>query len=267
MHPLDAQVSAAMREIAAAALRPRFRRLAAGDISEKTPGDYVTIADRESEDMLTERLPRLLGGSRVIGEEACAADPALMDAVADGTVWIVDPLDGTANFAAGREPFAMMVALVEDGETRAGWILDPIGGRMCHAALGGGAFVDGARIVSRASGAAPPIAALATRYLPAEVRAEVRERARGRFAHADPPGCAGEQYPRVALGRNDIALFWRALPWDHAPGALFLNEAGGRLARLDGTPYRVTDRAHGLLAAATPTLWEQARAILAGEAP
>lgn len=255
-----------MRDIADAALRPRFRRLAAGDISEKGPGDYVTVADRESEDMLAERLPKLLAGSRVIGEEACAADAALIDAVAGGSVWIVDPLDGTANFAAGREPFAMMVALVADGETQAGWILDPMSGRMCHAALGGGAWIDGGRIRARGTGAAVPIAALATRYLPDDVRVEIKERARGRFAAAEAPGCAGEQYPRVALGRNDVALFWRALPWDHAPGALFLNEAGGRLARLDGTPYRVADRAHGLLAASTPELWDRARTILTGEA-
>ena len=266
MHPLDAPVAALMREIAGAVIVPRFRALAAADIHEKTPGDYVTIADRESEDRLTDGLPRLLAGSRVIGEEACAADPALMDAVGSGTVWIVDPLDGTANFAAGAEPFAMMVALIEDGETQAGWILDPIGGRMCHAALDRGAFIDGERIRARGSGARPPIAALAPRYLPPDVRADVIERSRGRFVEAEPPGCAGEQYPRVALGRNDVALFWRALPWDHAPGALFLNEAGGRLARLDGSAYRVADRATGLLAAATPALWGEARAVLAGDA-
>ena len=77
------------------------------------------------------------------------------------------------------------------------------------------------------------------------------------------PGCAGEQYPRVALGQNDVALFWHALPWDHAPGALWLTEAGGRVARLDGRAYRITDRSTGLLAAATPALWEEARAVLA----
>ena len=59
-----------------------------------------------------------------------------------GTAWIVDPLDGTGNFAAGRTPFAIMVALAEGGVVQAGWILDPVTRRMCHAALGGGAFID-----------------------------------------------------------------------------------------------------------------------------
>lgn len=267
MHALDVPVSALLREVAATVILPRFRRLAAADIVEKTPGDYVTIADKESEERLTEALPRLLAGSRVVGEEACAADPSLMEGLGEGVLWLVDPIDGTGNFAAGRTPFAVMVALVEDGETVAGWILDPVGGRMCHAARGGGAFVDGVRVRARASGAAPPIAALATVYLPDAVRADILARAEGRLAEVPVPRCAGEQYPRLILGKNDVALFWRAMPWDHAPGALLLEEAGGRMARLDGTRYGVADRRTGLLAAATPALWDEARAILTGAVP
>ena len=105
---------------------------------------------------------------------------------------------------------------------------------------------------------------LATRYLPDDVRASVMARSEGHIAIADIPHCAGEQYPRLVLGTNDLALFWRAMPWDHAPGALFLEEAGGRIARIDGRPYRLGDDRPGLLAAASPRLWDEAAERLFG---
>ena len=262
MHALDTAVSALMVRVGAEIVMPHFRRLRVEDIEEKTPGDPVTIADRAAEDALSEGLARFLPDARVIGEEACAADPRLLDNIASGSAWIVDPIDGTSNYAAGEAPFAIMVALVTDGETQAGWILDPMTGRMCHAALGGGAFVDGARVQSRTTGQEPPVAAIAARYLPDDVRETILGRAAGHLAQVPTPRAAGEQYPRLVLGENDLTLFWRALPWDHAPGALFLTEAGGRIARFDGAPYRIGEDRTGLLAAATPALWGRAAEIL-----
>src|SRR6185437_792815 len=97
---------------------PRFEKLESGDISEKGPGDLVTVADIAAEHRLTPALRGLLPGSLVVGEEAVAADPAVL-ALLDGDdyVWVVDPIDGTANFAAGIPLFAVMVALIRRGET------------------------------------------------------------------------------------------------------------------------------------------------------
>jgi fructose-1,6-bisphosphatase/inositol monophosphatase family enzyme len=262
MSPFHAAVDGLMRKIGRDVVMARFRKLAAADIEEKATDDYVTVADKESEARLTEGLLAILPGSHVIGEEAVAADPSLLGHLREGQAWIVDPIDGTGNYAAGRMPFAIMVALAEGGIVQAGWILDPVTRRMCHAALGQGAFVDNKRIEARGTGATHPIGALATRYLPADIRADVERRAEGRITLADIPHCAGEQYPRVVLGVNDIALFWRSMPWDHAPGALFVEEAGGRVARLDGTPYRLGDDRTGLLAAASPRLWDEAAGLL-----
>ncbi|HLZ79824.1 MAG TPA: inositol monophosphatase family protein [Sphingomonas sp.] len=264
MHPLHAAVDGLMRRIGRDVLMAHFQKLDAGDIEEKAPDDYVTIADKQSEAQLIEGLTALIAGSHVVGEEGVAADPALVAEATQGTAWIVDPLDGTGNFAAGRTPFAIMVALAESGVVQAGWILDPVTRRMCHAVLGGGAFIDNRRIEARPTGAAQPIGALATRFLPAEVRAQVIDRAEGHVSIVDIPHCAGEQYPRLVLGTNDLALFWRAMPWDHAPGALFLEEAGGRIARIDGKPYRLGDDRPGLLAAASPRLWDETAEQLFG---
>lgn len=260
---LDAPVSALLRGVARDVVLPGFRNLAADEIMEKAPGDYVTVADQESERRLTAGLLRILPEARVIGEEACAADPALVETIGEGLVWVVDPIDGTHNYSEGIEPFAIMVALLRDGLTQAGWILAPVSDRMCHARIGEGAFVNGARIQSRGSGEAVPLIALPYYFLPDDVRADYDRRFPGKLQQTPIPRCAGEQYPRLALGQNDVALFWKMFPWDHAAGALFLTEAGGRVAHFDGTPYRPDRAGKGLIGAATSELWAHARAVLA----
>ncbi|HEX3499228.1 MAG TPA: inositol monophosphatase family protein, partial [Stellaceae bacterium] len=114
-------------EVAESEVMPRFEKLETGDISEKGPGDLVTVADVASERRLTPALRDLLPGSLVVGEEAAAADPAVLTLLGgDDPVWVVDPIDGTANFAAGIPIFAIMVALIRRGETLAAWIHDPV---------------------------------------------------------------------------------------------------------------------------------------------
>jgi fructose-1,6-bisphosphatase/inositol monophosphatase family enzyme len=263
-HPLHDAVSALMRDVAARIVMPRFRQLDAADIIEKAPDDLVTIADRESEVALAAGLTALLPDSRVIGEEASAADPGIVDSIGEGVVWIVDPIDGTHNFAHGHSPFGIMIALAEDGATQAAWMFDPVLDRMCHAHLGHGASIDGEPVTARGSGAAVPIAGLSFTYLPKEVAADMQARSAGKLTCAPIPRCAAEQYPRIVLGVNDVAMFWRTYPWDHAPGALFVTEAGGKAARFDGTPYAPGQTGTGMLAAATPALWDQAIGILVG---
>ena len=97
------QVGELIREVAATIVLPRFRHLSSDEIQQKAPGDLVTVADKESERALTSGLTALLPGSRVVGEESVAADPSLIERVGEGgAVWIVDPVDGTNNFAAGK---------------------------------------------------------------------------------------------------------------------------------------------------------------------
>jgi fructose-1,6-bisphosphatase/inositol monophosphatase family enzyme len=259
---LTASVAKLMREVARDIVLPRYRNLTADQISEKAADDFVTIADKESELRLAEGLLSILPEAGVIGEEACAADQAILDRAGEGLNWIIDPIDGTGNFAAGHPPFGIMIALADSGTTRAGWILDPLTGRLCHAVLDGGAFIDGERVEARESGATVPIAALAVYFMSEQERADILLRAGGSFMLVDIPRCAAEQYPRLVLGQNDVSIFARSLPWDHAAGTLLLNEAGGRCARLDGSPYRVGDARRGLLGASSPRLWNLAAKTL-----
>ena len=265
MHALTRAVHALMREAAERAILPRWQSLAAHEIQAKAADDVVTIADHESEMILAEGLAKLLPEAAIVGEEAAHADPALLGKLGDALCWIVDPLDGTNNFARGKPPFGVLVALSEAGETVAGWIYDPLSGRLCHALRGKGAFIDGERVAARASGAKPPIAAISLVFADPARRAALMTHIAPHYRLVDIPRCAAEQWPRLALGINDISVFERTHAWDHAAGVLFLGEAGGKAARPDGSPYRVDEpRRTGLLGAASPALWDALAVRMAG---
>src|SRR3954466_2597087 len=112
MNPLVDAVAAVMGEVARTIILPRYKQLAEGEVRAKThPADFVTIADEESERALTESLTALVPGSIVVGEEAVAADPTVLERLLHhDPLWIVDPIDGTANFVNGNPAFAVMVA-------------------------------------------------------------------------------------------------------------------------------------------------------------
>ena len=250
--PLE-PVAELMREVAATIILPRFRSLKSGEISEKTPDDFVTIADQESEKAIIAGLQKIIPSSTVIGEEMCHERPELLRNLhaIDTPLWFVDPLDGTRNFMDGSERFAVMVALRLKRETVGAWILRPADGSLTVAERGSGALLDGTRL--RAPATAKEAGALRgsvlTKFLPPEMQERVRHNG-GKLGEVLPGSmCAGYDYPAIALGELDFVCYWRGLPWDHAPGALILSEAGGSVARYDGSPYQPDGRT-GVLAAA-----------------
>ncbi len=253
---LHAEIAGLLRRVAAEAILPRYRKLAAKEIIEKAPDDFVTIADHEAEAMLAEGLERIIPGLPIVGEEAAHADAAVLDRLS-GDCWIVDPLDGTHNFAHGKPPFGILIAMASAGAAHTGWIYDVLSGRLCIAHHGKGAFVDGERVTAQTSGETPPVAAISTIFMNPAERERVRAHVAPHYRLVDTPRCAAEQYPRLALGINDVSIFNRTLAWDHAAGALWLNEAGGKAARPDGSAYRVDEGERtGLLGAASPALWD-----------
>lgn len=254
---LHEAVRSVMAEAATRAIMPRYRNLASDQVREKAANELVTIADHESEAILAEGLRRILPDASIVGEEACAADPAVLDRLRDPLCWIVDPLDGTANFASGEGAFGILVALAQHGQPLGGWIYDPRSGRFCCAIRGEGTLIDGEPVQSRGNGNRIPIVAVSSLFTEPARQAAVLA-ALGHFTTVPIPRCAAEQYPRMILGVNDVTIFERTHPWDHAAGVLCLIEAGGQATRFDGSPYRVDDDRRGLVVAATPTLWESA---------
>ncbi|MBA4353491.1 MAG: inositol monophosphatase [Novosphingobium sp.] len=254
---LDNAVAALMRDTAEKTLLKHYQHLESADITDKATDDVVTIADTESEAMLAEGLAKILPEAAIVGEEAAHADPAIFDRLSNRLCWIIDPLDGTNNYAVGKPPFGILLALAEKGETVAGWIYDPLSGRLCTAHRGQGAWFNGEPFTARSSGAEKPIAAISLVFVDHAQRETLLEHIAPHYTLVDIPRCAAEQYPRIGLGVNDVSLFERTYAWDHAAGVLFLNESGGKAARPDGTPFRVDRHLEpGLIGASSPALFD-----------
>jgi fructose-1,6-bisphosphatase/inositol monophosphatase family enzyme len=254
---------ALLRQVSQQAILPYYQKLATDQITAKAADDVVTVADGLSEDMLTEGLAKIVD-LPVVGEEASHADSSVQDRLA-GDCWIVDPLDGTRNFANGRPPFGILIAMASGGVAHTGWIYDCLTERFCVAHSGKGAFVNGERIAARPTGEGLPVAAISLIFMDPARRDAVKAAMEGHYRLVDVPYCAAEQYPRLALGVNDVSIFERTLAWDHAAGVLWLNEAGGKAARPDGSPYRVDEWVRkGLIGAASPALWEEMAGRVAG---
>ena len=264
-----AALDAILREAAAREIMPRFRRLAEADVRAKTgPLDLVTEADEAAERVITEALRRAFPGCAVVGEEAAAADPAVLGALAGADLaFVVDPVDGTSNFAWGMPLFGCMAAAIVRGEVAGAAIHDPVVGGTALALRGEGAWseeADGRRHGLRV--AAPvPVAdmtgAASWRFLPEPLRGRIG-RNLNRVAASFVYRCAAHEYRLAAAGHCHYLLYGKLMPWDHAPGWLLHREAGGYSARFDGSPYAPTLFSGGLICAPDRASWEALRAAL-----
>jgi fructose-1,6-bisphosphatase/inositol monophosphatase family enzyme len=244
-------------------LLPRFTRLAAGDVQEKSPGEWVTIADHDVEAFLSDELKKLAPHSRMVGEEACSADPTQLDNLQSEQCWVIDPLDGTSNFVAGRHKFGILLGYLEHGRCMASWIYQPIGAQ-CFSAASGISACNGKQL-KRAGRAGGLRGIIKTRFLPAGLREHVLERAASQNVEVLPGvNSTACEYPDVARGELDFVLYWRTLAWDHVPCVHFLDAAGGFGRRIDGSEYDPTDRRDGLLVARDEDTWHRARSVLFG---
>ena len=258
MTPDPARVADYIRETAWLDIMPRFQALAAHEVIEKSPGDIVTIADREAEERLTRMLTGLTPGTLVVGEEATHAHPELLDRLDDNVpMWIIDPVDGTANFVAGRPLFAVMVAYLVNGLTVAAWIFDPVRDTMAIAERGSGTTLDGRPLHL-------PTPAAGDRYtgrvnfgsFPEDRRPVLRKHFTETFAIEKSLRCAGQEFLSLLYGTTQFRLYNRLWAWDHAPGVLLVREAGGHADLVHDRPYRPTVRTQALLCAQDRDTWD-----------
>jgi fructose-1,6-bisphosphatase/inositol monophosphatase family enzyme len=272
MAGLDA-LAGLLRGAAAAEIMPRFRRLGDGDIREKSgPLDLVTEADEAAERRIADGLRAAFPGCVVVGEEAASADPSLLDALADADLaFVVDPVDGTSNFAWGMPLFACMAAAIIRGEVVGAVIHDPVIGTDAMALRGEGAWIsepDGRRTDLRV---APPVplaemtGAASWRFLPEPARSTVGSNLH-RVAATYGYRCAAHEYRIAAAGHCHFLLYGKLMPWDHAPGWLLHREAGGHAALFDGRPYCPAVTSGGLICAPDAASWQALRTALLGRA-
>ena len=252
---------------------PRFRQLTDQDIAFKNenPKNLVTTADIEAEKRLSNELTRLLPGSTVVGEEGAEADPSVLSVLAgDAPVWLLDPVDGTYNFARGNDCFAVIVGYCQDGETVAGWIHDPVSDRTAWAVAGEGAWLTNSKGTKRLRVSAPRDVEQMTGSLGNRLAARMQRR---RESGLDPVpgrivryGCTGREYMDLANGILDFAQYTRLKPWDHAAGVLIHREAGGHSLLTDtGLPYRPEPKIldNTVLLAPDKPCWNDLRGSLA----
>jgi fructose-1,6-bisphosphatase/inositol monophosphatase family enzyme len=261
------EVGEILQEVSADVIEPRFDALREADVRFKSPGELVTVVDEEAERRLKIRLSALIPEAHFVGEEEFSGSPGLQDALRSEQIWLVDPLDGTANFVSGSPLWAVMVALVRGGETSAAWIWQPAAKVMYQAEIGAGATRNGSTIVRQsASLAASDLqGSVLTKFLDAPTTERV-DKNRHCFRSIGPgTTSAGIDYPMLIEGEQDFVMFWRTLPWDHAPGALLVNESGGCVRRLNGESYTPRQMGAGLLAAAGPGTWQVVRDTLLGD--
>lgn len=242
-----AQVLTLLQDVATELITPRFRQLQRHEVSEKSPGALVTIADHEAEAAITAALREAYPDAVILGEEAHEADPSIMaEYQAAEHAFTVDPVDGTRNFVEGQADHAVMVAETRGGVLARAWIWQPEHRTAWTAEAGQGTWRNGERVVAGPRDLARLRGATSIRSL--------------RRADLGLPDlnwswrCCGVDYPRVIEGVIDFLLYRRSWPWDHAPGTLLVTEAGGAVGYADGTEYDPRSLRPGIIAAADPAL-------------
>ncbi|AKI00308.1 inositol monophosphatase/fructose-1,6-bisphosphatase family protein [Hoeflea sp. IMCC20628] len=264
-------LAALLLDVGTAEIMPRFRNLDEGAVQQKTSAtDLVTEADVNAERVITAALLERYPDSLVIGEEAVADNPALLKGwVSSGKrAFIVDPIDGTFNFASGVASFGVMLAVVEAGETVAGIIHDPVGQDWIMAQKGSGAILrrlDGResalRVAEPTGSIHQMIGSASWQYMPEPERSMIaRNQALciGSVAYR----CAAQEYRLLVGGHIHFTLYNKLMPWDHLAGTLITEEAGGYVRRFDGSVYKPEHLDGGLLATTDLDSWNVVREAL-----
>lgn len=229
---LDVALEAA--GVAGAILVERFQ--SGVEVTAKGRGNVVTDVDVAAEKAVIAVLLREYPDIPVMGEEG---DPKEMPAADKGWLWIVDPLDGTRNFASNVPHFSTVVALAYDGLVQVGVNHDPIRGETFHAVRGGGAFLNGARIsVTKDEHLADGILGLDLSYIDEGAADQLRLVADlwPGMQTARILGSAALGLSYVAAGRFHVFFHHKLEPWDQAAGLLLVEEAGGLSTDRYGAP-------------------------------
>lgn len=260
MIPLNA-LAGCVRDTARREILPRLLKVGH---AFKSDGSVLTEADTAMQVELMCELRRL-ADVPVVGEEMKAEEQgAAWDAGAEG-LWVIDPIDGTSNFAAGLPCFSVAVAYLSHGRCELGVVYDPLRDEMYAARSGAGATLNGDALPLRrgAVGLSRAIAGVDFKRLPRELTLRL---ARGfPFASQRNFGSSALDLCYLAAGRLDVYVHGGQNLWDYAAGALIIAESGGYLASLDGEFDAGNPWLRSVVAARTPELFAAWASWLRGE--
>lgn len=234
-----------VRSVAKQEILPRFRTLSEDAIETKSGfDDLVTEADLAAEKAMTEQFQKLIPHALVVGEEAVAEDEAVLNKLdTDALVIIIDPIDGTWNYANGIAAFGVLIAVSFKGETLFGLLYDVVNDDWIEASKGEGAWYvkpneSRRRLLLSASPADEKLVGIYSPFLFKDL--EQRKQAamaQTRYARIMALRCSCHEY-RTFLGNNiDFFISPKPNSWDHAAGILAIQESGGAVAMHDGSKY------------------------------
>ncbi len=255
-----------VRRAARAEILPRFRNLDPETIQTKTSQeDLVTVADQRAEAFIQREVAERFPEATIVGEEATSEDASLLERIAEAEMAvIIDPIDGTWNFARNLTQFGVILAVASRGETVFGLLYDPVMDDWIMAHRGQGAFYvrpDGTQRqlqVSAREHLADMTGFTSLRLFPKELQYRLATTFPD-FSRMMSIGCACHEYRTLASGFGEFSLIGALMPWDHAAGVLVHQEAGGYSALLDGRPYAPTIHQGRLLLANSRETWERLR--------
>jgi myo-inositol-1(or 4)-monophosphatase len=223
MRPDAETIARLLRETAALEVLPRMGHTAIG---RKTDGSLVTETDLAVQARIRTALARDYPDLPLIGEEMTESEQESLIGSAQRGVWVLDPLDGTTNYACGYPGFSISLALVEEGVSVLGLVLDPVRDECFHAARGGGAFLNGQPIRPHAPSHALQdcLAMIDFKRLPRDrVPGLMRT---GGFRSQRNLGTVALEWCWLACGRFQLYLHGGQSLWDYAAGRLIATEAG-----------------------------------------
>lgn len=263
-------VAELLRRIAQEDLLPRWQSIR---VDVKADGSLLSDADTAVQHALARALPGIYPAPLLGEESAIETQTALWPTtgLADATLWIADPIDGTTNFVSGLPWYAISVALVHQGETVVGVTYAPALHSLWHASLHGGAFLNGQRLQLGRSPTAlrDAVIGIDMTYLPTKLRRAIADCSPSglcRDSEQTAPwrgwrslGASTLEWCALASGQIHAYVHGGQMPWDAAAGRLIVSEAGGHSAPLPqvlGQPTSVADLQPTAYAGATPGVWQ-----------
>lgn len=253
-----------LRRAAKAEILPRFRNMSSAQISAKSsPTDLVTEADTAAEASIARGILGLFPNAVILGEEAAAKDPELRDRAAKAELaFIIDPVDGTWNYAHGLGAFGVILAATRFGVPIWGAIYDPLADDWVMADETGPAVMQRAGRAARVltltpAGGFETLSGYAHVTLLPKDRQEAIAPLLPAFHRVGSLRCSAHEYRLFAQGAGDFVLSGTLTPWDHAAGVLIAARAGGVSRFTDGRTYDISINDGYLLTARDEDSWQR----------
>jgi fructose-1,6-bisphosphatase/inositol monophosphatase family enzyme len=249
-----------------------FNNLSPNDINTKTASDdFVSVADKKSEDFITNKLFKFLDITKIIGEESAFINKEnYLSLLNEPLLWVIDPIDGTKNYIKGNRNFCSMISLVQDNYPIASFIYQPLERELIYAFKGHGSYKlnVNTKISTKLKIEINPrteiIGSGGTKGIPDDFRKSILFNLRT-YTKRLFIGSAGVETVMMATNKIQFIFHGRVTPWDHSPFHLITKEAGGCVYMAQSREdFNILSKGP-ILAAANNDIWTEIREIVIPE--